>query len=417
MCAIVGADAVLRGNEPGGPSVPTAWPRLPICAVRPGSAIEVVAVVKAAEAAGVAIIPCGGGSGLGTGYPPDEARHYLMLQTVQLGRILDYQPDDLTVTCEPGVTLAALQQTLRTRRQFLPLDSPLPATSTVAGLVSANRAGFSRPSYGTPRDLLIGLRAVMTGGVEVKGGGKVVKNVAGYDVCKLFTGAWGTLGVLTELTFKVRPMNETEQLLAWDAPDMAIAAELGAKLFRSPVAPAFVLVTNELGGRPALAVGLQGVAARVEWQHAELDGLVGDLGLPAKANTVLPAEADRLRDAQARQSADVRTAVRIVCLPSDLPSLVRSLAQMPDLQVTAQCAVGMLNIASTSHDPSLAAALRSAVPNGAQVRWMRIDPEVAREQQMAIWGETRADFAIQRALKQSLDPKATFSPGRFVCRL
>src|SRR5690349_19535270 len=132
MAAIVGADNVCPGDERVARAlVPVAWGRWPLCVVQPCAAREVTAIVTAAEQAGVAIVPCGSGSRLVTGYPPLEEKPYLILQTARLNRVLDYQPDDLTVTCEPGVTLEALQQTLTGRRQFLPLDSPLPERTTL----------------------------------------------------------------------------------------------------------------------------------------------------------------------------------------------------------------------------------------------------------------------------------------------
>jgi glycolate oxidase FAD binding subunit len=331
-----------------------------------------------------------------------------------MNRLLDYQPDDLTVTCEPGMTLEALQQALAARHQFLPIDCALPERTTLGGIVSTNSSGFSRPSYGTPRDLLIGLRAVMSGGVEVKGGGKVVKNVAGYDVCKLFTGAWGTLGVLTELTFKVRPMSAAGAVLAWPAPDVSTAASIGLELFHSKVAPAYLLATNEPEGRPALVAGLQGTAARVAWQQAELTRMVREAGLQHPPAPLAETETAYLRDVQARLHRGVRLGARIACLPTELPALVRNLELLPGLRMTVQCAVGTLNVASADPDPALTLSLRSAAPRGANLLWTRIEPELARPQKIAIWGEARQDMALHRALKQALDPQATFSPGRFL---
>ena len=403
-----GDERLARGLVPGD------WERWPLCVAQPGSAAEVVALVRAAEVARVAIVPCGSGSKLVTGYPPSEDKPYIVVQMARLNRILDYQPDDLTVTCEPGVTLEALQAALAARRQFLPLDSPLAERTTLGGIVSTNSTGFSRPVYGAPRDLLIGMKAVMTGGVEIKGGGKVVKNVAGYDVCKLFTGAWGTLGILTEVTFKVRPLNEAELAVQWETPDVSTAASLGLELFRSTIAPAYVLATNEPEGRSVLVAGLQGIAARVLWQQAELTEKVKDLGIHAPPIVLGEIETGYLRDVQARLHRGVRLSARIACLPTELPGLIRNLELLPDIRMTAQCGVGTLNVASANPDPVLTLSLRSAAPANAHLLWTRIERALASPQKIALWGETRQDFELQRALKQSLDPLATFSPGRFL---
>src|SRR5262249_8362846 len=146
------------------------------------------------------------------GGPP--SRLDAVVVTRRLNRILDYQPDDMTVTVEAGVTVAELQRTLAERSQFLPLDPPLAARATLGGTVAANVSGPWRAGYGTAPDWLIGLRIAAADGQVVKGGGRVVKNVAGYDLCKLYTGSLGTLGVLYELTFKVMPRPEASAVAA-----------------------------------------------------------------------------------------------------------------------------------------------------------------------------------------------------------
>jgi glycolate oxidase FAD binding subunit len=406
--ANVQADAPLPGVVASG-----GWEAKPSATVMPGTAAEVVAVVRAAESAGAALIPFGGSTQLHTGYPPPAVKPLLLLGTARLNRILDYQPDDLTVTCEPGVTLAALQTALAERRQMLALDVPLPERATLGGIVSANASGFWRPAYGTPRDLLIGLRAVMTGGAEVRGGGKVVKNVAGYDVCKLFTGAWGTLGVLTELTFKVRTRPEVERALAWNVPDVAIAARIGLTLHHTRLAPTYLLATNEPEGRPRLILGLQGTPSRVEWQAAEFARLAGEARLNALPVTLTPAEVDALRNAQARLGLETPLAARIACLPTDMADTVAALEAASRLRITAHCGAGLLSLAADT--PTLAAVsqVQAALPAEANLVWTRLDGDFAASENVAVWGETREDFRLQRALKQSLDPNGTFSPGRF----
>ena len=194
LTARIGGENVLAHAVAAGVALPAAWAHAPFATLLPGSVEETADVVRLLEAAGAALIVSGGGTQIQTGYPPAGEKPYTLLLTRRLNHILDYQPEDMTVTCEPGVTLETLQRALHEQRQFLPLDAPLPQQATMGGIVSTNQSGFRRMMYGAARDLVIGVRAVMTEGAEVKGGGKVVKNVAGYDVCKLFTGAWGTAG-------------------------------------------------------------------------------------------------------------------------------------------------------------------------------------------------------------------------------
>ncbi|HZP84216.1 MAG TPA: FAD-binding oxidoreductase [Chthonomonadaceae bacterium] len=412
LAAQIGAENVETGANR---LVPAGWPQQPVATVLPNTAAEVAHVVRAAEAAGVALVPCGGGTQLQTGYPPRPDKPFLLLGTARLNRVLDHQPDDLTVTCEAGVTLASLQQTLATRHQRLAVDVPLPERATLGGLVSTNATGLWRPAYGSPRDLVIGLRAVMTEGVQVKGGGKVVKNVAGYDVCKLFTGAWGTLGVLTEISFKVQTQPETERTLAWDAPDAATAARIGLDLHHARLAAAFVLATNEPDGKPRLILGVQGTAARVAWQAEEFARRAADAGLNTPPIALTPAEVAALRDRQARLDPGTPLAARIACLPNEVAELVRALEALPALFLTAHVATGLVFLAATASDASLLPKVKTLLPPNAHLVWQRLEG-VDREA-VEVWGATREDFALQRALKQTLDPKDTFSPGRFVGRL
>lgn len=397
--------------------LPDRWETPPVLTLMPGSADEIVQAVQIAEAEGVAILPIGSGTQLQAGYPPRPDKPYLLLSLTRLNRILDYQPDDLTVTCEPGVTLAALQQSLAERRQFLALDAPLPERATLGGIVATCTSGFWRPAYGAPRDLVIGLRAIMTDGVSVKGGGKVVKNVAGYDVCKLFTGAWGTLGVLTEITFKIRTRPDTERALAWDAPDIATAARIGLILHHARLAGTYFLATSESDHRPRLIIGLQGTSARVEWQAQEYTRLAAEAGLTAEPIPLSEADVSALRDRQARLDAETPLAGRLACLPTELPTVVQALEALSGLALTAHCATGVLSFALAKPEPAAVTQILRTLPPKANLVWTRMDRRVPDQASLALWGEPREDFVLHRALKQALDPKNTFSPGRFYGKL
>lgn len=413
LTTLLGAESV---HTTGTAVLPTGWPE-PIASLSPTSVDPIPEIVRMAERAGVALIPHGGGTLLQTGYPPAAERPFLLLDTRKLNRILDHQPDDLTVTCEPGVTLAALQEALAVRRQCLALDAPLPDRTTLGGLVSANASGFDRPAYGTPRDLLIGLRAVMAGGVVVKGGGKVVKNVAGYDVCKLFTGAWGTLGILTELTFKIRTLPEASRMCAWEAPDLATAARIGLSLHHHRLAGTAFLATNELNGAPNLVVGMQGISQRIDWQTAEYARLAAESGLRSAPRALSPEEIDAWRNRQARQESDTPVAVRIACLPGEVADLLHRLRTLPETAMTAHGATGIVAMAAHSPTGISAATLLPLLPAGAHLTWVRLDPNVPDAAGIERWGTAGGTLILHRRLKESLDPAGTFSPGRFLGRL
>lgn len=185
--------------------------RTPEAAVFPGSVEEVAAVVGLAAEAALPVTPWGGGTAASVGMP--AARAGLVLGFSRLNRLVEHEPGDLTATVEAGMTVAALQSALRSRGQWLSLDPPDAERATVGGVLSTNASGPRRHLYGTARDLLIGVTVVTAAGAVVKGGGKVVKNVAGYDLPKLFIGSYGTLGIIVEATVKLRPLPDDERLV------------------------------------------------------------------------------------------------------------------------------------------------------------------------------------------------------------
>ena len=418
LLAILGADNLLPSDDAATRKMtPSGWEHRPIAMAIPGSEDDVEKVVQAAESAGVALVPCGGGTRLQTGYPPTESKPWVLLSSARLIRLLDHQPDDLTVTCQPGMTLGALQKILATHHQFLALDTALPDQASLGGIVSSNMTGFRRLAYGAPRDLLIGLRAVMTDGVTVKGGGKVVKNVAGYDVCKLFSGAWGTLGFLTELTFKVRPSPETECALAWRAPDLCAAANLGLRLHHDQIAPTFILATNEPEGETRLVVGLHGTQRRVEWQTLAIQKAVESAGWADPRCTLGDDDVSALRDVQARLSPEIGSAARLSCLPTEMPRIIEQLDAIPNVRLTADIGTGTVNFAVINVEPSHIAAIKALTPRDSNLLWMKLDSSTAEREKIEVWGEKRDHHYLHRAIKQSLDPKNTFSPGRFFDKL
>jgi FAD/FMN-containing dehydrogenase len=199
----------------------------------------------------------------------------LAVDVSSLNRVLAYTPEDMTVTVEAGLTLAALQEQLRPHGQWLPLDPPEPERWRIGDLIASNASGPRRFGFGTVREHLIGITVVLADGRVIHSGGRVVKNVAGYDLCKLFVGALGTLGVIVEATFKLRPLPEAETFVqtCWNAWSEA-EAHL-EKIWESPLTPV-VLDLHRLGAltRPApegltLVLGLAGTREEVEWQLEE----------------------------------------------------------------------------------------------------------------------------------------------------
>ncbi|MBC8140187.1 MAG: FAD-binding oxidoreductase [Armatimonadetes bacterium] len=182
----------------------------PAAIIDPQSIVDLAEAAKKSVAVGRAVVPNGGGTGQDYGYPV-RAESFAVVNTSRLNRVVAVEPGDLTITVEAGATLAQVQDALRPHGLFLPIDVPHPERATVGGILATNAFGASRLGYGTARDWCIGLSVVGANGAVTKSGGKVVKNVTGYDLPKLHIGALGSLGIIAEATFKASPMPEAER--------------------------------------------------------------------------------------------------------------------------------------------------------------------------------------------------------------
>jgi len=194
-----------------------------------------------------------------------------------LAAVREYTPEDMTITAEGGLTLAALQATLATHGQWLPIDPPHPGRVTLRQLLSENLFGPRRCGFGTIREHLIGLEAVLADGRVTHSGGRVVKNVAGYDVLKLFVGARDSLGIISAATFKLRPLPVEEALLTARFPTLDAAWGAVVNLLQSPLTPVILDLHNLAPDGSASAtftvrLGLAGTAEEVAWQVARATG-------------------------------------------------------------------------------------------------------------------------------------------------
>ncbi|HEV3383831.1 MAG TPA: FAD-binding oxidoreductase, partial [Gemmata sp.] len=173
---------------------------------RPATVAELGEFVKRARASSQGVYPVGGRTTLDVGMPPLKAG--IAIDTTALNRVIDYPARDMTITVQAGISIAKIQAELAKEGQWLPVDVPEPEKATLGGAIALNQSGPHRYGYGTLRDYVIGISFVTDDGVEVKAGGRVVKNVAGYDLMKLQIGALGTLGIITQATLKVKPRPE-----------------------------------------------------------------------------------------------------------------------------------------------------------------------------------------------------------------
>jgi glycolate oxidase FAD binding subunit len=376
------------------------------------------------------VVPVGGGTRLGLGGPL-AADRFTALDLTGLDRVIEHAVDDLTITLEPGVTLARLSALLREKGQWIPLDPAFPEEATVGGLVATAAWGPLRPFGETPRRHLIGIAVVDGKGVLRRAGGRLVKNVAGYDMMKLHTGALGTLGVIVELSFRVRPLPEAERLLLGRAADTRAIAALLADVNRSDLEPSTFVVYDtataaELHGDAALASPL-GVAAGFLGFSEDVTLCVDEFSRMAKAAGITLEH--RLEDAAA---ADFRRRLawhpnpgdlelRAHALPSATFDLLHELSTALEpgadrpLFFIAHPTVGAVRVLAPSGNRVAAGGIRSAREtigkHGGHLIVETCPDALARE--VDVWGSPGPGGGIMAGLRKALDPDRRFNPGRF----
>ncbi|MBD0266649.1 MAG: FAD-binding oxidoreductase, partial [Cyanobacteria bacterium Co-bin8] len=339
------------------------------------------------------VLPCGSGSKLGWGGLAEGID--LVVSTRCLNRIIDHAVGDLTVTAEAGLTLAELQQTLAAANQMLPLDPAYPQQATLAGLIATGDAGSLRQRYGGIRDLLIGLSWVRHDGQIAKAGGRVVKNVAGYDLMKLMTGSYGTLGILSQVTFRTYPVQEASQTVVFSGSATAIN-QLSQTLRLSALTPVALDVLS-----PALmaALGQQdfGLAARFQSITAGVEEQVQRLLALGQAQNlvgqVLTGEADarfwQQSGAQvfAEQTENPVVIVKVGVLPEAAVSLLEQLqGEAGSLgRIHASSGVGQIRLEGEAAVPERVLKLRSHCEAAAGYLTVLTAP-MALKQAVDVWG-------------------------------
>jgi len=218
--------------------------------VSPSSEVQVQEIIRLASHDKLLVVPCGSGTWL-----PDvkQKQNHLVLNTHRLNRVIEHEPADLVATAQSGVSLVTFNETLAENGQWLPLDPPDDGTATLGGVVATGVGGAQQFGYGKPRGSVIGMKVVLANGELIKAGGRVVKNVAGYDLCKLFTGSFGSLGVITELTFKLRPCPAVQTTIAATG-EIALLYDAARSIVDNRLFPVAVELLS-----PALAQDVQSI--------------------------------------------------------------------------------------------------------------------------------------------------------------
>jgi glycolate oxidase FAD binding subunit len=404
--------------------------RTPEAAVFPGTVDEVRAVVTLAAETDIPVIPWGGGTAAAAGMP--APRPGIVLGLRRLDRVIEHEPGDLTVTVEAGRTVADLQSALRARGQWLSLDPPDEARATIGGVLATNASGPRRHLYGTMRDLVIGLTVVTADGAVVRGGGKVVKNVAGYDLPKLFVGSCGTLGVIVELTVKLRPVPDDERLVAVPFDRVKDAGVAVRAVLASDLVPNAVDVLDGdalralgIAGAPAaLVVGFDGVPEQVAWQAEELARLAPP-GSGHGPRVLSPDVWPRLCTAAADAFAGSAALMRLCVLPTQVADVMeqgsglaraRGLASAWSAHAGVGVVTGALALAERREVTEVADVLREwrGLARGCAGHAVIDVAPLAVKEAVGVWDDAGAAGRIMRRIKEELDPKNVLNPGRFV---
>ena len=290
--------------QPSWPDPPAAGPlgdgRPALARLRPETVVDLCQAVGEHAGDGLAIYPQGGATALDYGGIP--GRPGVAIDTRSLCRVIDYPHADMTITVQAGITAASLHAVLAEQNQRLLIDIPQADRATLGGVFATNTSGPRRFGLGRPRDQIIGVNFVTSQGIEVKGGGRVVKNVAGYDLPKLLTGSMGTLGIITQMTFKVRPMPEASAIV-WvpftslaslggtlDALNTSGSRPVALDLLSAPAARIIGEPLNVPAGDWVLVIGLEDNATSVNWQINRLMIELGRADLTfSRMNTRRPA--------------------------------------------------------------------------------------------------------------------------------
>jgi glycolate oxidase FAD binding subunit len=377
---------------------------VPTAIARPASQEDVAAVLAAAHEQGVSVSPRGGGTQTTLGMPPE--RYDVCLDLRGLAGVVEYEPADLTVTVQAGMALQGLQRVLGEHGQWLPLDPPCAPQATIGGLLATNASGPARHSKGTARDLVIGMQFVTSEGALVKSGGRVVKNVAGYDLAKLQIGALGTLGVMTQATFKVSPLPAATLNLVVSGKDVTNIEPVAKTLAGSqlPVQGMALVFRNGVGW--SLQARFAGGQAAVNRAQTEVSQLCATSGLELTEAT------NEVWDG-ALKPLQAGTVLRANVSQSQLYPLLPVFASGASF-VAAYPSSGVAHI--VIEDGATADAVtplrKRCVDAGGALVIERGPLELRRS--AGTWGEPRGDFALMRRLKAEFDPKRILNPGRFL---
>ena len=382
----------------------------PQMVAEPATAEELARALGWAHGAGLKVAPRGGGTKLGWGNPPTACD--LVLSTARLNRVLEHAWADMTVIVEAGCTVSGLQKTLAQHRQRLALDPLWPEQATIGGIVSTNDCGTLRARYGSLRDLIIGITVALPDGNLAKSGGKVVKNVAGYDLPKLFTGALGTLGVIVQAIFRLHPLPRESRSLSFtgtpESLNQLLLAITSSKLTFTG------LQLRAAAGSAQLDIRFDGTAPGIQAQVTQVQQIAGSLApsdAPAEVWTSHQAVWDGTAPALVAKFNVLPTSFAAVCAQVQRAAGAQSLAWKVVVQ-----SVGTGYARLEGNEQALRTALLTLRDEVGKMggTLVALGCPVAVKRGLDVWGPITDAQKIMVRIKQRFDPEGTLNPGRFL---
>jgi glycolate oxidase FAD binding subunit len=386
----------------------------PSFVVEPVSTEEISELMKFANDQDLAVAPRGGGTTMSLGNPPREVD--LILSTARMNAVVEHVPGDQVVRVQSGIRFGDLQERLAGSDQMLGVDPPEVGNgATVGGIVATNSSGPRRYRYGTIRDLIIGITVVLADGTVAKAGGKVVKNVAGYDLSKLFTGSLGTLGVIAECNFRLHPRPETARTVAVELPDTASAGAASQAILHAQIVPSAVELFWSDETR-LLTVLIEGIPSGVEAQAEATSHILGGFG---EVRTLTD---DEVEPSSPLGADDDGVAVKISAPPAELAGVLDStlgassrLGVTP--RITGHAGTGVTYVGLSGGDEEA----RAGVVEELREIWLRRGGSVivreaspAFKERVEAWGPIGTRLDLTRRVKEKFDPRGILNPGRFV---
>lgn len=397
--------------------------KVPTLHCMPTTPEQIGIVLRTCAEGATGVIPWGGGTAIGLGNIP--ARADVVVDLARFDRVIEHDAANLTATVQAGVPLTTLQNVVRREGQFLALDPPQPARATMGGLVAANINGPRRMLYGGVRDMVIGMKMVLGTGEAVKAGGKVVKNVAGYDMCKLFVGSLGTLGIITEVTVKMTPIPETAATLVATG-SLAQNLELVEVLFHSTLLPAGIAVlspdvaqrTGAALRKPTLAIWCEGFEEGVARHLQEITTHAERIGLGVE---VLREDAharlwDGVRDfGTAKGQVVIRVTVPLGAVATVITAIDQWGTSTPRPRYVAHAGFGTIWVALDA-TPANAAWFGRLVTLAAQHQGHAVMTAAPPDLKagLDVWGPVPPSLDLMREIKRQFDPHRILNPGRFI---